>query len=211
MDLPVGFIFTHDSLMVGEDGPTHQPVEQVSALRLIPNLHVWRPADGGEVAAAWHATLTRTDGPTAMCLTRQGVPNLDRPANFMNADMMTGGYVIHDPDDAVATVIATGSEVATVIDAAIQLAAKGKPMRVISMPCVERFRGQPADYRRRILGALPVLAVEMGVSDLWCQFTGDIDRVIGIDSFGASGPGKVLADHFGFTSDHLARRLGEMI
>jgi transketolase len=211
MKLPVGFIFTHDSLMVGEDGPTHQPVEQVAALRLIPNLHVWRPADGPEVGAAWHATLTRRDGPTAMCLTRQGVPYLDRPANFTNEDMATGGYVMHDPDGAVATVIATGSEVAPVVEAATALAEKGKPIRVVSMPCVEAFRSQPSDYRKRVLGDLPVLAVEMGVPDIWCQFTGDIERVIGIDHFGVSAPGKVLSDHFGFTSEHLTRRLGEMV
>ena len=113
--------------------------------------------------------------------------------------------------NAVATVIATGSEVAVTIEAAGELATRGKPMRVVSMPCVEVFLDQPADYRDDVLGSLPVLAVEMGVPDPWFRFTGNPDRVIGISRFGESAPAKVLADHFGFTAEHLARRLGEMV
>ena len=211
MKIPVGFVFTHDSLMVGEDGPTHQPVEQVAALRLIPNLHVWRPADAAEVGAAWHATLTRRDGPVAMCLTRQGLPYLSRPSSFTNADMATGGYVAQDPDASVATVIATGSEVSVTVEAAATLGQQGKPVRVVSMPCVEAFLCQDDAYRQKVLGSLPICAVEMGRPEFWCQFTGTLDRVIGLRRFGASAPGKVLADHFGFTAEKLAERLAAMV
>ena len=211
MGLRVGFVFTHDSLMVGEDGPTHQPVEQVAALRVIPNLHVWRPADGAEVGAAWHATLTRAAGPVALSLTRQGVPSLERGAGVSNADMARGGYAVSNPEGAVATVLASGSEVAPTIEAAAILAKQGNPLRVISMPCVEAFREQAEDFQRSVLGDLPVYAVEMSPPEPWCQFTGSLDRVIGLSRFGASAPGKVLAEHFGFTGPQLAERLGELL
>ena len=211
MHLRVGFVFTHDSLMVGEDGPTHQPVEQVASLRVIPNLHVWRPADGAEVGAAWHATLTRKEGPVALSLTRQGVPAIERPANCSNADLARGGHVVQDPAGAVATVIASGSEVGPTIEAAATLAASGKPLRVVSMPCVEVFREQAEDYQHGVLGNLPVFAVEMSPPEPWCQFTGSLDRVIGLSRFGASAPGKVLAEHFGFTGPQVATRLGELL
>jgi transketolase len=209
----VGFVFTHDSLMVGEDGPTHQPVEHVSALRLIPNLHVWRPADGPEVAAAWTAVLSRKDGPVAMSLTRQGLPALERPKDFENADLMCGSHVIWEPDEAVkAVVIATGSEVGTTLEAAKQLAKKGHPLRVVSMPCAEVFLAQPQSYREQVLPAgLPVLAVELGRPEFWCQFTGRLDRVLGQSDFGKSAPYKVLAEEFGWTAEKIAERLSTVI
>jgi len=209
MKLPVGFIYTHDSLMVGEDGPTHQPVEQVTAIRIIPNIHVWRPADGAEVGAAWHATLTRRDGPTAMCLTRQSQPSIERPAGITNADLASGAYVVHDDGAAVATLIATGSEVAIAIEAAATLAADGKPIRVVSMPCIERFLTNDDTYRQDVLGDLPTFAVEMGRPEIWCQFTGQLDRVFGLTTFGLSGPASDVAQHFGFTGPQLATKLGE--
>ncbi len=211
MKLPVGFIYTHDSLMVGEDGPTHQPVEQITAIRIIPNIHVWRPADGAEVGAAWHATLTRRSGPTAMCLTRQSLPSIDRAASTTSQDLASGGYLVHDSDTAVATLIATGSEVSIALEAAETLAAQGKPIRVVSMPCIERFLENGASYRRSILGDLPIYAVEMGCPEIWCQFTGQLDRVFGLSGFGASGPAADVAQHFGFTGPQLAARLGPQI
>ncbi|MEE2886317.1 MAG: transketolase [Planctomycetota bacterium] len=211
MKLPVGFIYTHDSLMVGEDGPTHQPVEQVTAIRIIPNIHVWRPADGAEVGAAWHATLTRRDGPTAMCLTRQSQPSIERPASITNADLASGGYLVHDDPAAVATLIATGSEVAIAVEAAATLAADGKPIRVVSMPCIERFLANDNTYRQGVLGDLPTFAVEMGRPEIWCQFTGHLDRVFGLSTFGLSGPASDVAQHFGFTGPQLATKLGKRL
>jgi transketolase len=197
--------------MVGEDGPTHQPVEHVAALRLIPNLHVWRPADGPEVGAAWHATLTRTAGPVAMCLTRQDLPRLERPQSTTATDLARGGYVIRDAAQPIATILATGAEVAPVLEAADELGRRGKPVRVVSMPCVEAFCAQEHSYRDAVLGTLPVYAVEMGRPEIWCQFTGSLDRVIGFSRFGASAPGEVLAEHFGFTAAKLVGRLDAMI
>ena len=211
MKLPVGFIYTHDSLMVGEDGPTHQPVEQVTSLRIIPNLHVWRPADGAEVGAAWHATLTRRDGPTAMCLTRQGQPPVERMATTTNEDLAAGGYVVSEAESAVATLIATGSEVAIAVEAAATLAERGKPIRVVSMPCVERFMANDEGYRARVLGGLPTYAVEMGRPEIWCQFTGSLDRVFGLSTFGLTGPAAKVAEHFGFTGPQLAATLADRI
>lgn len=211
MKLPVGFIYTHDSLMVGEDGPTHQPVEQVTAIRIIPNIHVWRPADGAEVGAAWHATLTRRDGPTAMCLTRQGLPSIERPAGTSNEDVAAGGHVALENAAAVATLIATGSEVSIAIEAAEQLATQGKPIRVVSMPCIERFLSNDEAYRTKILGDLPTFAVEMGRPEIWCQFTGKLDNVFGLSTFGASGPAAAVAEHFGFTGPQLAEKLAARV
>lgn len=209
MRLPVTFVFTHDSLMVGEDGPTHQPVEHVAALRLIPNLHVVRPADGPEVAAAWTHALTRRDGPCALILTRQNLPALDRPAGSTPADLLRGGHVVHDPaGPPQAVVIATGAEVGTAVEAARLLAARGHALRVVSMPCVEVFVQQDAAYRQRILPpGVPVLAVEMGRPEIWCAFTGSLARVVGQTTFGASAPMKALAEHFGFTPAKVAERL----
>ncbi|MHC4515046.1 MAG: transketolase [Planctomycetota bacterium] len=209
MQQRVGFIFTHDSVMVGEDGPTHQPVEHVSALRLIPNLHVWRPADGPEVAAAWTAVLSRPDGPVALSLTRQGLSALDRPDDFDIADLMCGGYVVWEPEQpAKAVVIATGSEVSNAVAAARQLAAQDHHLRVVSMPCAEVFLSQPESYRAQVLPRnLPVLAVELGCPEYWCQFTGRLDRVLGQSEFGKSAPAKVLAEEFGWTVEKIAERL----
>jgi transketolase len=209
----VGFLFTHDSLMVGEDGPTHQPVEQVSALRLIPNLQVWRPADGPEVAAAWTAVLSRKDGPVVMVLTRQGVEALERPKSFENADLMCGAHVVLEPQEPPkAVVIATGSEVSTTCEAVRQLATKGHRLRVVSMPCAEVFLAQPHSYRTQVLPKdLPVLAVELGRPEFWCQFTGRLDRVLGQSEFGKSAPAKVLAETFGWTAEKITQRLLQVI
>jgi transketolase len=204
--LPVGFVYTHDSILLGEDGPTHQPVEHVASLRLIPNLHVFRPADGAEVAAAWTCLLSRRDGPTALVLTRQGVPNLTRPDSFRHGDMLRGAYVVHEPDgEPTAVVMASGAEVAPVIQASQTLAGRGIALRVVSAPCLELLASQDPAYREELLPTgLPVLAVEMGRPESWCQFTGAMERVFGVSRFGASAPANALAREFGFTPEQLA-------
>ncbi len=206
MGLRAGFVFTHDSLMVGEDGPTHQPVEQVASLRLIPNLHVFRPADGVEVAAAWTHLLSRVDGPVALSLTRQGLPCLERGRSFKPKEVLQGGYVISEPTaGAQATLIASGSELSLAVQAAEILSQQGVALRIVSMPCVELFNLQDEAYRQKVLPTeLPTFAVEMGRPEMWCQFTGSLERVMGHRRFGASAPYKDLAEHFGFTREALA-------
>jgi transketolase len=213
MQLPVTFVFTHDSVMVGEDGPTHEPIEHTSALRLIPNLHVWRPADGIECAAAWASAIERRDGPSTLVLTRQDIEIPQRDDGVTPEDARRGGYVLHDPEGAVATVIATGSETGAVRLAADELAKAGKPIRVVSMPCVEVFLAQDEDWRARVLpNDLPTYAVELGSTPMWARFTGtDPSHVIGLDRFGESAPWKVLRDHFGFTPARLAETLRERL
>lgn len=211
MKLPVGYVYSHDSLLLGEDGPTHQPVEQLAALRLIPGLHVFRPADGPEVAAAWTHRLRRREGPVAIALTRQKVEPLPRPEDFDFDVILRGGYVLEDAPDPVATVIATGAEVAPTLEAARALRARGLSLRVVSMPCVELFLAQDEAWRRRVLPeGIPVCAVEMGRPEIWCRFTGSLDRVIGVTTFGASAPAADLAQEFGFTAEALAEKLAAM-
>jgi len=206
MKLPVAFVFTHDSLMVGEDGPTHQPVEQTASLRLIPNLHVWRPADGAETAAAWAAIAARRDGPSALILTRQGLPALDHGA--ASGAALRGAAVLRDATAPVATLVATGSEVHLALEAAETLAQRGHAVRVVSMPCVEVFRAQSPSFRDGILPpGMPVVALEMGIPDGWAALTGSLERVIGVRGFGASAPAEVLAVEYGFTAEAVADRV----
>jgi transketolase len=207
MKLPTTFVFTHDSLMVGEDGPTHQPVEQLATLRVIPNLHVVRPADGAETAAAWTHALSRRDGPVALALTRQNLPKLPHAAGWNPREALRGGYVLVDVTGAKATLVATGAEVGLAVDAAALLAQQGVPTRVVSMPCVELFLQQDAAYRAAVLGAAAVFTLEMGRPELWCQFTGRLDRCIGQTTFGASAPAKHVAEHFGFAPAKVAERV----
>jgi transketolase len=207
MRIPVAFVFTHDSLMVGEDGPTHQPVEHLATLRLIPNLHVFRPADGAETAAAWTHALSRRDGPVALALTRQNLPKLPRRAGWQAREALRGGYVLVETPGARATIIATGAEVGLAVDAATLLGQQGVPVRVVSMPCVELFLQQDAAYRAAVLGTAAVFALEMGRPEFWCQFTGRLDRCIGQSTFGASAPAKHLAEHFGFVPAKVAERV----
>ncbi len=207
MKIPVAFVFTHDSLMVGEDGPTHQPVEHLATLRLIPNMHVFRPADGKETAAAWTHAVSRRDGPVVLSLTRQNLPALPHAADWNAHDALRGGYVLVDAPGAKATIVATGAEVGLAVDAAKLLGAEGVPTRVVSMPCVELFLQQEAAYRQKVLGSAAVFACEMGRPEMWCQFTGRIDRCIGQSTFGASAPYKVVAEHFGFTAKNVAARV----
>lgn len=201
------YIFTHDSIFLGEDGPTHQPVEHVSSLRIIPNLITWRPADGAEVALAWACALRRNSGPTALVLTRQKVAILQRSAPLDAATFARGGYVaLHaSGGDPKIVILASGSEVGLAADARTRLESKGIPTRVVSVPSLETFEAQPRDYYDSVVprGA-KVVAVEAGIPDLWYRHTGRDGAVVGLRRFGASAPAEVLAEKFGFTADNVA-------
>lgn len=203
MEAPSISVFTHDSIFLGEDGPTHQPVEHLAALRAIPNLWVIRPADATETVEAWEMALSRTDGPTALILTRQGVPTLDRPGGGVKR----GGYVLRDGSDVV--IVATGSEVALSLEAADLLAGSGVSAGVVSLPCWEAFEEQEDSYREEVLGAgLPVVSVEAGSTFGWSRYA---DLSIGLDTFGASAPDTVLAEKYGFTAESVAARVQEFL
>ncbi len=205
MKLRVIYVFTHDSIGLGEDGPTHQPIEHAASLRLIPNLDVWRPCDTVESALAWAAALERRDGPTALLYSRQNVPFIARtPAAI--AEVRRGGYVLSEAQGtARAVLIATGSEVGLALEAQKKLAAEGVPVRVVSMPSTSLFDRQDAGYRAGVLmHGLPRVAVEAGVSDGWRKYVGLEGAVVGIDRFGESAPAGELFKHFGFTAEHVA-------
>jgi len=212
MKIGVIHVFTHDSIGLGEDGPTHQPVEHVSSLRLIPNLETWRPADAFETALAWQAAIERRDGPTALALSRQNLPPLPHPAGQAE-QILRGGYVVHQPvGEAQAIIIATGSEVSIAVDAARQLADLGVAVRVVSMPCAERFLKQDAAYRSSVLPKNSKrLAVEAGVTHYWRGFVGDDGDVIGVDTFGESAPAPALFEHFGLTVRNIVSRVQALL
>jgi transketolase len=208
MNLPVVWAWTHDSVGLGEDGPTHQPVEHYAALRAIPNLWVIRPADANETSIAWRIALERRDGPVALLLTRQDVPVLDPERT---ADAARGGYVLRDPEnggDLDLILIATGSEVSVALAAAELLDADGLSVRVVSLPCWELFESQPADYRESVLppDVEPRLAVEAGVALGWRRWVGDSGDVFSIEHFGASAPGATVLDKFGYNPESIAAR-----
>jgi len=205
------WVFTHDSIFVGEDGPTHEPVEHLEALRAIPNLLVIRPADGLETAAAWGLAIERKDGPTLLALSRQNTPALVRPASFDASDLRRGAGVLSESSakDAI-TLIATGSEVGVAVDAAALLGAVGIPARVVSMPAPQLFLRQDAAWRDRVLppgGAC--VSIEAGATGYWRQIVGDHGLTIGIDRFGESAPAPALAEHFGFTGEAAAKKIRE--
>ncbi len=213
MKQQVIYVFTHDSFYVGEDGPTHQPVEHLSALRAIPGLNVMRPADGVETAYSWAAALRRTDGPTMLSLTRQGVPLIERERPLKPADFMKGGYVIsHETGRAPEVVIlAAGSEVGLALEAKKQLGGAGDMIRVVSMPCHELFDQQTERYRHSVIpkDCDNIVAVEAGSPQCWYKYAGRNGLMLGIDHFGESAPGKVLAEKFGFTPDIVASKIKE--
>jgi transketolase len=207
--LPTIFIFTHDSFWVGEDGPTHQPVEHLWSLRLIPSLTLWRPADGLETAAAWAYAVECPDGdaPSVLILTRQKLPTLDRPAGFTPKDVWKGAYTVSEAEGGKPDLVmlSTGSEVSPCIDAKKKLVAAGIKTRVVSVPCVEQFKKQPRAYRDALLPpGVRRVSVEAGRTDPWYQFLGEGGLAIGMDHFGHSAPGEVLADKLGFTGDRIA-------
>ena len=206
--LSVNFLYTHDSIFLGEDGPTHQPVEHLTTLRAIPNVEVWRPADPAEVATAWSSALLRRDGPTSLVLTRQKLAPVKRDGAVDGEAIRKGGYTVAAPASARFTLLATGSEVPLAQAALELLAQQGKPGRLVSIPCLERFLAQPAAWRDAVLPpALPSAAVEAARGTEWWRLVGREGLVIGIDRFGESAPEKALAEHFGFTPAKVAERI----
>jgi transketolase len=203
------YVFSHDSIGLGEDGPTHQPIEHAASLRLMPNMEVWRPCDTVETAVAWAAALRRKTGPVALLLTRQNVP-------FAKRDSLEGidkgGYVLSDAAQPRAVLIATGSEVSLALGAQKQLGEAGIPVRVVSMPSTTVFDRQPPDYRNSVLPPrLPKVAVEAGVTDYWRKYVGTEGAVVGIDRYGESAPAADVFKHFGFTPENVAKVVRSVI
>lgn len=199
---PVTYVLTHDSIGLGEDGPTHQPVDQLAMLRTVPGAHVIRPADANETAAAWQMALEYEKGPTALILSRQDLPILPRN----HAGVKKGAYVVRDAENAQVILIASGSEVSLALDSAEKLAAEGVAARVVSMPCMEVFREQDQSYRDSVLTPnVKRVAIEAGHKMPWYEWTGSGGAVIGMDSFGASAPAKVLFEKFGFSVDNVVK------
>ena len=200
-------VYTHDSIGQGEDGPTHQPVEQLTALRVTPNMSVWRPCDSVETAVAWKAAIQRSDGPTALVLSRQGLPHQDRTESQL-ADISKGAYILDDckgePDIII---IATGSEVSICREAVKALSQEEYSARLVSMVSTDVFESQDEDYIESVLPSSVVsrVAVEAGASDYWVKYVGLKGAVIGIDNFGESAPGAILMNHFGFTTENVIR------
>ncbi len=197
-------VFTHDSIGLGEDGPTHQSIEHVPSLRIIPGLDMWRPADGLETAVAWACAVERQDGPTAMALSRQGMPQLlTNPADAEK--VRKGGYILSDADAPKAIIIGTGSEVQLALEAQKQLASEGIATRVISMPCTNIFDRQSDAYQESVIPSdIPAVAVEAAHTDFWRKYVGRKGEVVGIDTFGDSAPAPVLYKHFGITAEAVA-------
>ncbi|WP_038495800.1 transketolase [Janthinobacterium agaricidamnosum] len=205
------FVFTHDSIGLGEDGPTHQSVEHVSAMRLIPNLDNWRPCDTVESAAAWGAAVRRKDGPSTLIFSRQNLPYQERSAEQI-ADISRGGYVLQDVADAQVILIATGSEVELAVAAASALASEGIAARVVSMPSADVYDRQDAAYKAGVLTkGTPRVAIEAGVTSFWYKYVGLEGAVVGIDTFGESAPASVLFKHFGFTVDNVVAKAKSVI
>ena len=213
MAQPVIYVFTHDSIWVGEDGPTHQPVEHVAALRAIPDLVVIRPADANETSQAGRVALERTEGPTALLLSRQGVPVLEETCVGSATGVARGGYALVEPvGDPDLVLMASGAEVGLAVGAARELADRGRSVRVVSMPSWELFEAQPEDYRKRLLGdRVPRVAVEAGVTLGWHRWVGDGGDVVGIDRFGASAPGRVVAEKLGLTVPIVVERAERLL
>jgi transketolase len=196
------WVWTHDSIFLGEDGPTHQPIEHLASLRAMPNLWVIRPADATEAVEAWEVTLNRHDGPVALVQTRQGIPVLDRPKGGVER----GGYVLRDGEDVV--LVATGSEVHVALGAADLLAEQGKSARVVSLPCWEIFFEQDEAYRREVLGAgIPRVSIEAAATFGWERVVGSDGLMIGIDHFGVSAPYERIAEEWGFTPEAVSDRV----
>jgi transketolase len=212
MHLPVIFVFTHDSIGVGEDGPTHQPIEHLTALRAIPNLYVFRPADANETVIAWRVALERRHGPTALILTRQALPVLEQSTE----GAARGAYILLEaPGEGEPQVIlmASGSEVHVAVAAAQALLAEGVRARVVSMPCWELFEAQPLAYRQQVLPPQirARVAIEAGATLAWGRYVGLDGVVIGLDRFGASAPAKVLFEQFGLTAEAVVTAVRKLL
>lgn len=206
MELNVIYVFTHDSLALGEDGPTHQPIEQIASLRAIPNMTVIRPADGNETTVAWQVAIEHTQGPISLILSRQNLPVLDRQTLAPADGLKRGAYILADTPNPDLILIATGSEVGMIVEAATQLKSEGISARLVSMPSWELFEQQDETYKQSVLpDRLKVrLSVEAGVPQGWERYTGAIGKAFGIDQFGASGPASDVMKKFGFTAAHVA-------
>ncbi|MFI4955029.1 MAG: transketolase [Gammaproteobacteria bacterium] len=203
--LRVIYVFTHDSIGLGEDGPTHQPIEHIATLRLTPNISVWRPCDAAETAVAWRAAIEHSDGPTCLALSRQNLPPQPRTSDQI-ANIARGGYILFENStNPEIILIATGSEVALAMQAAQVLVSEGRNIRVVTMPSVDVFLKQDETYRRSVLPpeVKKRVAIEAGIRDYWYRFVGEEGAIIGLDSFGESAPAEVLFKHFGFTVENV--------
>ena len=211
MGIPSLFVFTHDSIYLGEDGPTHQPIEHLDALRAIPNVHLFRPADGLETAAAYAWIVRHTTGPSLLALSRQKLPALRRTHSFSSADVARGAYAVRDPANAQVVLVASGSEVSLACDAAEKLHAENVAARVVSLPCLELFNAQPQAWRDQLIPSegVPVIAIEAARGQSLRGLVGPRGLVYGIDRFGASAPYTDLAEFFGFTPDRVCARVLE--
>jgi len=212
MQQRVVLVYSHDSIGLGEDGPTHQPIEQLASLRAIPHMSLWRPCDAAETAVAWTLALER-QGPTSLVLTRQGLPQQPRTAAQL-ANIARGGYVLIDcPGAAEALVIATGSEVGIAAQAVNALNAAGRRVRLVSLPSTDAFDAQDEAYREAVLPRAVTrrLAVEAGATQSWWRYVGGAGRVLGIDRFGASGRAADVFTHFGFTADNIALQIRALL
>ena len=211
MKLRVIHVLTHDSIGLGEDGPTHQSIEHIPSLRLIPHLDVWRPCDSLETAVAWACALERDDGPSALCLSRQNLPRVADDATLATR-IRRGGYVLSDLPGARAIIVATGSEVSLALAAQAQLACEDIAVRVVSMPCTAAFDRQSPDYRASVLlPELPAVAVEAAQPDFWHKYVGRDGAVVGIATFGESAPAKELYQHFGLTTTRIAAEVRQLV
>ncbi|MGJ0428241.1 transketolase [Methylobacter sp.] len=203
------FVYTHDSIGLGEDGPTHQPIEQTATLRMIPNMHVWRPCDAVETAVSWRSAIERKDGPSVLVFSRQNLPHMARTQEQISA-ISRGGYVLKDSDgQPEAIIIATGSEVELAVKAAEELTAKGRKIRVVSMPSTNIFDAQDAAYRESVLPSAVTkrVAVEAGVTIGWWKYVGTNGKIVGLDRFGESAPAGVLFKEFGFTVENVVKNV----
>ena len=213
MGQQVIYVFTHDSIGLGEDGPTHQPIEQLTSLRTTPNLNTWRPCDAVETAAAWDAAIKRHSGPTALVLSRQNLPHQQRTTAQLAA-IQNGAYVLKDSEGTPELIlIATGSEVGLAMDAAAELEQQGKAVRVVSMPSAYRFNGQDAEYRESVLpkAVTKRIAIEAAHADYWYKYVGLDGRVIGMTTYGESAPAGDLFKHFGFTVENVVKQANELL
>ena len=204
-------VLTHDSIGLGEDGPTHQPIEHLAALRAMPNLHVFRPADATETAECWALALARTEGPSVLALSRQNLPTVRTTFDQINR-CARGAYVLEEAEGPrLATLLATGSEVALALGARERLQAEGVGAAVVSMPCFELFERQDLAYRREVLGSAPRIAIEAGSPFGWTRYVRHEDDVVGMRGFGASGPAEALYHHFGITSERVVEVVRERL
>jgi len=214
MELPVTYVFTHDSIAVGEDGPTHEPVEQVMSLRLMPHMRLIRPADANETAVAWKLAVESKQHPTALALTRQAVPTYDRTKYATAEGLRKGAYVFSDaPGTPDVILIGTGSELQLALAAQEKLASSGVNARVVSMPCWDLFEEQSAEYKESVLPSAvrARVAVEAGIPIGWERYVGQEGRIVGQTQFGASAPAKEVFKHFGFTTENVVEHAKESI